>query len=95
MPSPRDVRAFLDDGTRGDRSALNQLLPIVVAGRRGIASRQLRRERAGHTLRPTALVHEVYPRLVDKRNVSPWTAKRDWRTAKAWRGRELGLELQP
>lgn len=72
MPLPRDVTALLDDWTRGNRSALNELLPLVYTELRRIAARQLRNERAGHTLQPTALVHEVYLRLVDQRHV-------DWR----------------
>ena len=72
MASPRDVTAILADWSRGNRAALNQLLPLVYAELRRIATRQLRRERAGHTLQPTALVHEVYLRLIDQREV-------DWR----------------
>ena len=67
MASPRSVTALLGDWSRGDRSALDQLLPLVYAELRRIAARQLRRERVGHTLQPTALVHEVYLRLVDQR----------------------------
>jgi RNA polymerase sigma factor (TIGR02999 family) len=72
MPSSSDVTALLGDWSRGNHSALNQLLPMVYAELRRMAARQLRSERAGHTLQPTALVHEVYLRLVDQRNV-------DWR----------------
>jgi RNA polymerase sigma factor (TIGR02999 family) len=185
-----DVTALLGDWSRGNRSALNQLLPLVYAELRRIAVRHLRGERANHTLQPTALVHEVYLRIVDRRqadwqnrahffgvaavvmrrilvdharrqraskrgegvrcvsidearevaasnempilaldqalgrleevdsdlakivelrafggltieetahvlNVSPSTAKRDWRTAKAWLNRELGSEVRP
>jgi RNA polymerase sigma factor (TIGR02999 family) len=67
--SPRDVTAILGDWSRGDRSALDQLLPLIYAELRRMAARQLRSERAGHTLQPTALVHEVYLRLVDQRQV--------------------------
>ena len=190
MVSPPDVTALLGDWSRGNRSALNQLLPLVYAELRRVAARQLRTERADHTLQPTALVHEVYIRLVDQRqvdwqdrahffgvsaqvmrrilvdharrrgaskrgdgvrcvsideakdvagasalpilaldraldrlekldaelarivelrafggltideaadvlNVSPSTAKRDWRTAKAWLNRELSSDIQP
>ena len=190
MVSPRDVTALLGDWSRGNRSALDQLLPLVYAELRRVAARQLRDERADHTLQPTALVHEVYMRLVDQRegdwqnrahffgvsaqvmrrilvdharrrsaskrgdgvrcvsideardvaaaseipilaldgaldrlekvdaelarivelrafggltieeaahvlSVSPSTAKRDWRTAKAWLNRELGSEARP
>jgi RNA polymerase sigma factor (TIGR02999 family) len=69
MASPHDVTALLADWSRGDRSALSQLLPLVYAELRRIAARQLSRERTGHTLQPTALVHEVYLRLVDQRQV--------------------------
>ena len=190
MVSPGDVTALLGDWSRGNRTALNQLLPLVYAELRGVAARQLRSERANHTLQPTALVHEVYIRLIGQRqvdwqnrahffgvaaqvmrrilvdharrhgaskrgegvpcvsiddakevaasnglpilaldqalaalervdselarivelrafggltideaahvlSVSPSTAKRDWRTAKAWLNRELGTELRP
>jgi RNA polymerase sigma factor (TIGR02999 family) len=67
MASPRDVTALLGEWSRGDRGALNQLLPLVYAELRRIAARQLRKERVNHTLQPTALVHEVYLRLVDQR----------------------------
>ena len=69
MPSSSDVTALLGDWSRGDQAALDQLLPLVYAELRRIAARQLRRERVGHTLQPTALVHEVYMRLVDQRTV--------------------------
>jgi len=69
MDSPHDVTALLDDWSRGNRTALEQLLPLVYAELRRIASGQLRRERAGHSLQPTALVHEVYLRLVDQHHV--------------------------
>ena len=72
MPSSSDITALLGDWSRGNQSALNQLLPLVYAELRRMASRHLRGERAGHTLQPTALVHEVYLRLIDQRNV-------DWR----------------
>ena len=49
----------------GDQAALDQLIPLVHAELRRIAARHMARERAGHTLQPTALVNEVYVRLVD------------------------------
>jgi RNA polymerase sigma factor (TIGR02999 family) len=187
MPSRPDLTALLSEWGRGNSDALNELLPLVYRELRRIAADHLRRERVGHTLQPTALVHEVYLRLIDQRhgdwrnrahffgaaaqvmrrilvdharrrraskrgdglltvsidqatdvvdpggvsilaldqaldrlatldeglarvvelrafggltieetacvlNVSPTTAKREWRTAKAWLSRELGLE---
>ena len=55
MPSPCDVTALLDDWRRGNRSALDRLLPLIYGELRRIAGRQLRNERAAHTLQPTAL----------------------------------------
>ena len=72
MVGSPDVTALLDDWSRGNRTALTQLLPLVYAELRRVAARQLRSERADHTLQPTALVHEAYLRLVDQRRV-------DWR----------------
>ena len=69
MATPRSVTALLGEWSRGNDSALNQLLPLVYAELRRMAARQLRGERANHTLQPTALVHEVYLRLVDQRHV--------------------------
>jgi RNA polymerase sigma factor (TIGR02999 family) len=69
MASSHDVTTLLDEWGRGNETALQQLLPLVYAELRGIAFRQLRGERADHTLQPTALVHEVYLRLVDQRRV--------------------------
>ena len=56
-------------GSRGDREALDELMPIVYEELRRQAARHLRHERAGHTLQTTALVHEAYLRLVDQRDV--------------------------
>jgi RNA polymerase sigma-70 factor, ECF subfamily len=69
MAPARSVTALLSDWSRGDAAALNQLLPLVYAELRRIAARQLRGERVNHTLQPTALVNEVYLRLVDQRQV--------------------------
>src|SRR4249919_1257071 len=68
MSTP-DVTALLGDWSRGDRTALSQLLPVVYAELRRVAARQLRKERADHTLQPTALVHETFIRLVHQREV--------------------------
>ena len=62
-----DVTGLLIAWSEGDAAALDALLPIVYAELRRQARRALRREAAGHTLQPTALVHEAYLRLVDQR----------------------------
>src|SRR5215471_477854 len=69
MNSLRDVTALLREWSLGSETALDELLPIVYGELRRIAARQLRRERANHTLEPAALVHEIYLRLIDQRKV--------------------------
>src|SRR5262245_58456788 len=67
--SPSDVTQLLMDWSKGDKDALDRLVPIVYDELRRQASRYLQRERAGHTLQTTALIHEAYLRLVDQRTV--------------------------
>jgi RNA polymerase sigma-70 factor (ECF subfamily) len=57
----------LKDGDRA--SAAAKLMPLVYDEFRALAARHLRRERADHTLQPTALVHEAYLRLIDQTRV--------------------------
>ncbi|MEZ5289463.1 MAG: sigma-70 family RNA polymerase sigma factor [Vicinamibacterales bacterium] len=56
--------------TGGDGAALNALMPLVYVELRKTADALLRRERAGHTLQPTALVHEAWMRMVRQERVS-------------------------
>ena len=65
-PSMTELLAAWSDG---DRSALDQLTPLVYEELRRMARRQMNRERAGHTLQTTALVNEAYFRLVDQKSV--------------------------
>ncbi|HEX6927377.1 MAG TPA: ECF-type sigma factor [Longimicrobiaceae bacterium] len=55
----------------GDEEALGRILPIVYDELRELARAQLRREDAGHTLNATALVHEAYLRLAERRELKP------------------------
>ena len=61
----QDVTRLLQQWRGGNREALDQLMPIVYNELRRLAARCLQSERAGHTLRATALVHEAYIRLMD------------------------------
>src|ERR1044072_841662 len=65
MPTmaPQEVTQLLADWGKGDRSALDKLLPLVHAELRRIARRQMSGERPGHTLQATALVNEAYLKL--------------------------------
>lgn len=68
--APRNaVTRLLIEWNHGDEEALERLMPLVYDELRRVASRQLRHERPGHTLQPTALVHEAYLKLVDQRRV--------------------------
>ena len=64
--SPGDVTILLADIKRGDSEALPKLIPLVYKELRRLAAHFLRDERVGHTLQPTALVHEAYLRMVDQ-----------------------------
>jgi len=59
-----DVTQILNAIEKGDARAADQLLPLVYDELRRLAAYRLSQERPGHTLQPTALVHEVYLRLV-------------------------------
>ena len=59
-----EVTRLLREWSAGDRTALDRLLPLVYDELRRRAGGYLRHERAGHTLQPTALVHEAYLKLV-------------------------------
>lgn len=60
---PGDITELLDRWSGGDPDALNALVPYVYEELRVLAEHHLRRERDGHTLQPTALVHEAFLRL--------------------------------
>ena len=66
-----DVSGLLQAWTSGDVEARDRLLTVVYEELRRRAAAHLRRERAGHTLQPTALVHEAYLRLV-KQDRAGW-----------------------
>jgi RNA polymerase sigma factor (TIGR02999 family) len=62
-----EVTRLLKQWRDGDPDALDELTPLVYAELRKLADSQMRRERSGHTLQPTALVHEAYLRLLGHR----------------------------
>jgi len=67
----RAVSELLTSWARGDTRARDELLPLVYDELRRVARGYLRRERRGHTLQPTALVHEAYLRLIGRGRI-PW-----------------------
>jgi RNA polymerase sigma-70 factor, ECF subfamily len=66
-----EVTVLLQQIRAGDSDASNKLIPLVIEELRSLARAQLRSEQTGHTLQPTALVHEAYLRLVSDQS-------RDW-----------------
>jgi RNA polymerase sigma factor (TIGR02999 family) len=66
---PGTVTQLLADWGTGDQEALRRLMPIVYDELRRLAKAYLRRQRPGNTLQSTALVHEAYLRLADKKEV--------------------------
>lgn len=67
--TPANVTELLVGWGKGDKEALDKLVPVVYDELRRQAARYLRHERVGHTLQTTALIHEAYLRLVDQKNV--------------------------
>ncbi len=68
MSATHEVTLLLAAWAKGSQQALDELTPLVYKELRQLAASYLRKERQGHTLQPTALVHEAYLRLVDQRN---------------------------
>ncbi len=81
--SPGEVTRLLAAWNGGQKEALDRLLPLVYHDLRRLARRYLNEERTGHTLQPTALVHEAYLRLVDQ-------DRADWEN----RGQFFGVAAQ-
>jgi RNA polymerase sigma factor (TIGR02999 family) len=68
--SPGAVTLLLRQARKGDRRALEQLVPLVYDELRRLASHHMQGERRDHTLQATALVHEAYARLIG--TTTPW-----------------------
>lgn len=62
-----DLTVLLERWSNGDRAALDELTPFVYRELRLLADGYLRRERPGHTLQPTALIHEAFIRLAGQK----------------------------
>ena len=70
-----DVTRILCAIEEGDPHAAEQLLPLVYDELRRLAAQKLAREKPGQTLQATALVHEVYLRLVDGEAIRRWESR--------------------
>ena len=67
--NPQKITQLLNQWSNGDAEVLDDLMPLVYKELRRQASRYLRRERANHTLQPTALINEAYLKLINQRDV--------------------------
>ena len=63
-----DLTRILEAAQQGDPTAADQLLPLVYDELRRLAAAKMANEAAGHTLQPTALVHEAWLRLIGNEN---------------------------
>src|SRR5687767_10335651 len=88
-----DVTLILDRINRGDPQAANELLPLIYNELRAKARDYMARERVGHTLQPTALVHEAFAKMVGGddggERAVPWQNSRHFFNAAAEAMRQL------
>jgi RNA polymerase sigma factor (TIGR02999 family) len=87
-----NVTHILSAIEQGDPQAAEQLLPLVYDELRRLAARKLAHEKPGQTLQATALVHEVYLRLVDGEKVPHWDSRRHFFAAAAEAMRRILIE---
>jgi RNA polymerase sigma factor (TIGR02999 family) len=81
--SSNDVTGILAAMENGDPQTAEQLLPLVYDELKRLAAAKLAQERPGHTLQPTALVHEAYLRLVGDCDDARWNNRRHFFMAAA------------
>jgi RNA polymerase sigma factor (TIGR02999 family) len=87
-----DVTRLLDAAAAGDRRAAAELLPLVYDDLRKLAALRMAAESPGHTLQPTALVHEAYLRLVGRGDDNRWDGRGHFFAAAAEAMRRILIE---
>ena len=88
----RDITTILSNIESGDPKAAEQLLPLVYAELRRLATAKLAHEKPGQTLQATALVHEAFMRLVDQTTPQEWDNSRHFFSAAAESMRRILIE---
>lgn len=79
-----EITLILEAVKNGDREAAQKLLPLTYEELRRIAGKMMTNERKGHTLQPTALIHEAFLRLADSEGKQPdWDCRAHFFTAAA------------
>jgi RNA polymerase sigma factor (TIGR02999 family) len=86
-----DVTRILNAIQQGDRKAAEELLPLIYEELRRLAAQKMANEAAGHTLQPTALVHEAWLRLVGDQN-QKWDGRGHFFAAAAEAMRRILIE---
>lgn len=79
---PQQITKLLAEAADGNADSVRDLLPLVYQQLRAVAQARMSNERAGHTLQATALVHEVFLKLVGPRQV-PWESQAQFYAAAA------------
>jgi RNA polymerase sigma factor (TIGR02999 family) len=88
-----DVTQILAAIDAGDPHAAEELLPLVYAELRKLAAARMAEEKSGQTLQATALVHEVYLRLVDVERAQHWNSRGHFFAAAAEAMRRILIEI--
>jgi RNA polymerase sigma factor (TIGR02999 family) len=87
-----DVTRILQAIEHGDAKAAHELLPLVYQELRRLAAHKMANEASGHTLQPTALVHEAYLRLVGSNQSQEWDGRTHFFAAAAEAMRRILVE---
>jgi RNA polymerase sigma-70 factor, ECF subfamily len=90
--APRDVTQLLAAWSHGDESALGELVPIIYDELRRLAKLYMGRERAGHSLQTTALVHEAYLKLIAQKSTN-WQNRTHFFAASAQSMRRILVDM--
>jgi RNA polymerase sigma factor (TIGR02999 family) len=86
------VTLLLDSAAAGDAKAAAEILPLVYEELRRLAAAHMAKEMTGHTLQPTALVHEAYLRLVGTSDTPKWQSRGHFFAAAAEAMRRILIE---
>jgi len=86
-----DLTRIFSSMEQGDMAATDKLFPLIYGELRRIAAQKMATEPAGHTLQPTALVHEAWLRLVGDDN-PPWQNRAHFFAAAAEAMRRILIE---
>ena len=88
-----DVTQILSAIEQGDSNAAEKLLPVVYQELRKLAAAKLSKEKTGHSLQPTVLMHEAYLRLVDVDQPQKWSGRGHFFAAAAEAMRRILVDI--